>query len=230
MIKCDSGPGHINTLLLGNLKLEGYYLYLSIPSTTAVSQETDCKYGPFKTHFHKNLDELAAAWIQGNQRTLIHLTFVGLTTFGDVDPISGHKLTKSAFQTRFSREACLRAWEKVSKEPYNAKCLDYAKVRKSDMATFLLSQGGYNGNVLTIKLKEVERTKIITKPHSKEQIMLLANATTHGSKFMATGRSNVMTEDFFKLVEVQNVSRILKIWKRTRREEFVMEKVRMWQR
>ena len=41
MIKVISGPGRMNIELLAELPLLGFYLYPSMPNTTAVSQETD---------------------------------------------------------------------------------------------------------------------------------------------------------------------------------------------
>ena len=49
LIKVDSGPGRLNALLLCTYRLLGYVLYPGVPNTTAVSQETDRNYGPFKT-------------------------------------------------------------------------------------------------------------------------------------------------------------------------------------
>ena len=49
LIKADSGPGRNNANLLANLRHLGFILYPGVPNTTAVSQETDRNYGPFKT-------------------------------------------------------------------------------------------------------------------------------------------------------------------------------------
>ena len=51
LIKADSGPGRNNANLLANLRHLGFILYPGVPNTTAVSQETDRNYGPFKTQF-----------------------------------------------------------------------------------------------------------------------------------------------------------------------------------
>ncbi len=58
-----------------------------------------------------------------------------------------------------------------------------------------------------IQMEEVCATKIITVPHSHKRILELANATTHGGKFMATGGSHVMAEDVFKSAEIHNRER-----------------------
>jgi hypothetical protein len=51
----------------------------------------------------------------------------------------------------------------------------------------------------------INGSKIITVPHSQDRILALAEATTHGGKFIATGGSHLMTDDFFKSAEVQNL-------------------------
>ena len=44
VIKCDSGPGRLNTTLLVYLRYHGFILYPGVPNTTAVTQETDQSY------------------------------------------------------------------------------------------------------------------------------------------------------------------------------------------
>ena len=61
MIKVDSGPGRLNFALMAWLKTLGFYMYPGVPNTTAVSQETDRNYGPFKTAYHQNLRQMVQA-------------------------------------------------------------------------------------------------------------------------------------------------------------------------
>jgi hypothetical protein len=56
ILKCDSGPGRPNLDLLADLRSDGFILFPGVPNTTAVLQETDQNYGPFKTQYCKNLD------------------------------------------------------------------------------------------------------------------------------------------------------------------------------
>ena len=133
-----------------------------------------------------------------------------------MDPTSGHEVKISAFEKGFSKEACLSAWAKVGAAPLSMKCLEDEKVRKSigdgneewerglrelqnanDLATFLLTRGGYNGDLLKAELKATDEPRVLTRPHTKERVELLAKATTQGTKWMATGGSHLMTEDFF---------------------------------
>ena len=48
IIKVDSGPGRMSKDLLAKLRFLGFILFLGVPNTTAVSQETDRLYGVFK--------------------------------------------------------------------------------------------------------------------------------------------------------------------------------------
>jgi hypothetical protein len=105
--------------------------------------------------------------------------------------------------------------------PLSMKCLEDEKVRKSigdgdeewergvrklqnayDLTTFLLTRGGFNGDLLKARLKAIDEPTVLTRLHTKERVDLLAKATTHGTKWMATGGSHLMTEDFFKSVKV----------------------------
>ena len=64
---------------------------------------------------------------------------------------------------------------------------------------YALNEGGYDGSALQASLKAVpeEHVMAITEQHSKEQIELLEQATTHGKKFYATGGSHVCSDIFF---------------------------------
>ena len=52
----DSGPGRLIMKLLAQIFLIGFIFYPGVPNTTAVSQETDRNYVPFKTVFRIILD------------------------------------------------------------------------------------------------------------------------------------------------------------------------------
>jgi hypothetical protein len=49
LLKRDSGPGWNCKELLAKCKFSGVYIYPGLPNTTAVQQETDQNYGPFKS-------------------------------------------------------------------------------------------------------------------------------------------------------------------------------------
>ena len=56
MPKVDGGPGRLNMEFLSYARNLGFYIYPGVPNSTAVSQETDRNYGPFKHHFCVELD------------------------------------------------------------------------------------------------------------------------------------------------------------------------------
>lgn len=66
MLKCDSGPGRMNIDLLVDLRDQGFILFPDVPNTTAVSQETDQNYSPFKGAYARNLDRVMEARVSQN--------------------------------------------------------------------------------------------------------------------------------------------------------------------
>ena len=95
--------------LLAELRVRGWYLYPGVPNTTAVSQETDRNYGPFKTQFYNNLAAIVAQRLAEKKTVSLQPWLVGLIVFGGVDEITGLELSDCAFSRGFSREACLNA-------------------------------------------------------------------------------------------------------------------------
>ncbi len=60
----------------------------------------------------------------------------------------------------------------------------------NEYAVYALAEGGYKGSALQALLKAVPEAQVlnpITEKHSRERILLLAKANTHGKKFFATG-------------------------------------------
>ena len=55
IMKVDSGPGRMELGFLAEARTLGFTIYPGVPNTTAVAQETDQSYGPFKTQFQKKL-------------------------------------------------------------------------------------------------------------------------------------------------------------------------------
>lgn len=215
ILKCDSGPGRMNLDLLADLRTSGFILFPGVPNTTAVTQETDQNYGPFKTQYCKNLDVVVDERIKQNLSTALAPWQVGLIVFGGVDPET-NVVVASAFENGFSREACRHAWEKVGAAPLTKSCLTNKKVRKSlgdgnadyqrlllniqdanDVATHALTAGGYNGDALKRKIIEIPMTEQITEEHSKERYEILAKASTHGKLFSATGGTHLTSDDVF---------------------------------
>jgi hypothetical protein len=56
--KVDSGPGRGQIVLKAALRAQGVCIFPGVPNTTAVMQEMDQRYGPFKTGFNQSLKKL----------------------------------------------------------------------------------------------------------------------------------------------------------------------------
>ena len=113
LLKVDSGPGRMNIRLLTKLRRLGFILYPCVPNTTHVTQETDRCYGPFKTQFAINLDDLVDARLKKDKSVSLQPKLVGLPVFGGYDEQSEFNIEVSAFQRGFNRDMCVSAWEKV---------------------------------------------------------------------------------------------------------------------
>ena len=120
----------MNIDLLADLRASGFILYPGVPNTTAVTQETDQNYGPFKMQYCKNLDAVVDERIRQGKTTNINMSQVGLIVYGGVDPET-NLVVQSAFEAGFSRDACVHAWEKVGAAPPTRACLENKKVLKS---------------------------------------------------------------------------------------------------
>ena len=215
LLKCDSGPGRLNLDLLAELRTSGFILFPGVPNTTAVSQETDQNYGPFKTQYCKNLDAVIDERIKQKKCIQLPPWQVGLIVFGGVDPETNF-VVKSAFECGFSRENCRNAWGKVGAAPLTRACMLNKKVRRSlgdgsdeyqqmllniqtanDVSTNALNTGGYNGNVMRREILAIPTTEQITEEHSAERLQLLAKSNTHGKLFTATGGGHLTSDDIF---------------------------------
>ena len=109
MIKADSGPGRTCPKLLTLLRHMGFILFPGVPNTTAVMQETDRNYGPFKTRFRINLVIIVDARIAAGVSTSLQPFLVGLCVFGGTDNLSNCNipLSDSAFERAFSKKPVL---------------------------------------------------------------------------------------------------------------------------
>ena len=65
-----------------------------------------------------------------------------------------------------------------------------------------LSMRSYRGDLISARCIEETLVRPITEAHSLEQLELLANDSTHGAKFFATGGGHATSDDFFKSVKI----------------------------
>ena len=103
MLKADSGPGRGALKLLTCLCHLGFYLYPGVPNTTAISQETDINYGPFKSQFRRNLEEVVDERVLQVKSTSLQPWMAPLVVFGGKDEETGLVINQdeSAFEVGF---------------------------------------------------------------------------------------------------------------------------------
>ena len=87
MIKSDSGPGRTCKVLLAQLRYMGFILFPGVPNTTAVTQETDKNYGPFKTQFRTNLAHIVEARIEKYNLAPLQPSIAGLYFWRNVSSV-----------------------------------------------------------------------------------------------------------------------------------------------
>ncbi len=219
ILKCNSGPGRMNIDLLADPQASGFILYPGVPNTTAVTQETDQNYGPFKTQYCKNLDAVVDERIKQGKSTYIPQSQIGLIVYGGVDPET-NLVVKSAFEAGFSRDACINAWEMVGVAPLTRAWLENKKVLKSledgnesyqallhniqmlnDISTHTLISAGYKGAALVATIKEYPKANEITEEHGKDRLDLLARANTCGKMFSVNLSGHLTCDDIFLVTE-----------------------------
>ncbi len=186
VIKCDSGPGRLNSTLLVHLRYHRFILYPSIPHTTAVTQKMDQSYGLFQSAVRISLELVIEERIHAEKPMNLLLWIVGLVVFGDKDPETG-LIVESAFQKGFSHAQNIHVWVKVGAMPLSRNCLQSPKIRRlmsngdndqqalvymivehNVIACNTLSMEDYNGDMMKITLKAVKCTNNITAtPHAR---------------------------------------------------------------
>ena len=89
LLKVDSGPGRNCMDLLVEARFHGLYIFPGLPNATAVQQETNCNYGPFKGVIRRNLDAIASRCFTRKVPISLLASTIGLIIFGGVCPQTG---------------------------------------------------------------------------------------------------------------------------------------------
>ncbi len=219
-LKCDSGPGRLNSDLLADLRSDGFILFPGVPNTTAVMQETDQNYAPFKTQYCKNLDAVVDEQLKQGKSTSLAPWQVGLIVYGGTDLETG-LIVKSAFDAGFSRDACRNAWDKVGTAPLTRAALENKKVQKSlgdgtaeyqaqllaiqqanDIAVHSLTSDGYKGSALQATILEYPKMEMVTEETSSaERLAKFATANTCGKLFSVNVAGHLTSDDMFLSAE-----------------------------
>jgi len=222
IIKVDSGPGRMDSSMLASLRMKGCYMIPGFPNTTARTQETDQNYGPFKTAYRGNLQQLSQARHQKKQQLM--LKDLALLVFGGKDPVTGVELEDS-FSKAFSKTQCLSAWGKCGAVPLTRSILQDDRLRHeavinadgttvSDLdpeglkllqietenkahCMFLKMLGFDSAHLRGFCPHRTAKKFQLTVPHSKERIALLQKSSTAGQLFHATHGEHLNSNDFF---------------------------------
>jgi hypothetical protein len=232
LLKVDSGPGRTNLDMLADLRLQGCYLVAGVPNTTAVTQETDQNYGPFKLAYRTNIRRLAQSRFEANMNML--LTDLPLLVFGGLCDKTNTALD-NAFQDAFSHEANLTVWKKCGSVPLTRSALKSNKVRHEvpvmaalqqqegltitvespeikklqdleELNMFycnILTANGFAGSQLRIDAPKRKAIVAVSKPNSLERQEAMAKASSAGATFQATGGGHLNSDDFFKAAELK---------------------------
>ena len=113
MLKVDSVTRSLNSNIFAYARNLGFIIYTGVQNTTAVTQETDQNYGPFKTKCIENLNKFSDATIIHNYYTTLQPWMVGIILFSSIDPES-----KVDLNTQFS------SWASCGADPCTRACLD----------------------------------------------------------------------------------------------------------
>ena len=220
--------------LLVEARFRGLYIFPGLPNATAVQQETDRNYGPFKGVIRRNLDAIASRCFTIKEPISLSASTIGLIIFGGVCPQTG-VVCKDAVAEAFSVESNLASWAAVGAVPLTMKCLSDDNVRhngndkndpeydkyqiiqsKNDFSCAQLSTMGYDADLLKTEFNEdriraaaaeEELDLSVTVANTRERQEALAKATTHGKKFYVTGGEHITSDDMFIAAEMGNRKR-----------------------
>lgn len=230
IIKVDSGPGRKNYDKLAKFRLMGIYVIVGVPNTTAVTQETDQNYGPFKQVYYGNLETLVKFRIERN-KTLTMLD-IGKLVFGCEGKEGEDPELHDAFSAGFGVEINKQCWAKCGAVPLTRNGLTSDKVHhdivvgadgvidlEADPTTAkmlaleqhnhvccdALSDMGMNPSQLYSTAPKVTINKIeiaVTRPMSKERILALCQAKGAGDLFRRTGGDHLCTDEMMIAIQM----------------------------
>jgi hypothetical protein len=126
LLKVYSGPGRSNIEMLVNLQLQGCYLFPGVPNTTAITQETNQNYGPFKDKFRANIRKLSQMHFDINMG--LNITDLPFLVFGGKCDKCAAEL-QNPFQKAFDHISNLSVWEVCGVVPLTRLAIQSSKVR-----------------------------------------------------------------------------------------------------
>jgi hypothetical protein len=246
LLKVDSGPGRNNLEMLADLRLQGVYLVPGVPNTTAVTQETDQNYGPFKGAFRGNIRQLSQHRFE-NKKTL-RITDLPLLIFGGLCEETGTTMENS-FQEAFAHDSNLSGWAKCGAVPLTRVAMKSNKVRH-EVPVFnalipqegltstdtpeirklveleemngrycnILTANGFAGDFLRMAAPKRKKVVAVSQPNTLERQEALRNASSAGKTFHATGGGHLNSDDYFKAAELKARANKLKAMEEVKKE------------
>jgi hypothetical protein len=140
-LKLDAGPGRIvaseeSITRRSEFKEKGLLILMGLPNATAVQQEMDDLYGPFKSATYaraenvvsEKLKERGVARRNGQDvKAIVSLNFTDLPNI--VNGKDGDPINERPFVHMFTEAKILHSWEKIGFVPFTRNCLHHPKVR-----------------------------------------------------------------------------------------------------
>jgi len=229
LLKVDSGPGRNCMDLLFEARFHGLYIFPGLPNATALQQEIDHNYGPFKGVIRQNLDAIVLRCFTQKVPISLPASTIGLIVFVGVCPQTG-VVCKDAVAEAFSVESNLASWAAVGAVPFTMKCPSDDNVchdgndvnddkyqiiqSKNNYSCTQLLVMGYDADLLKtgfdedrIKAAAEDSTLSVMVANTREQQEALVKATTHGKKFFVTGGEHINLNDMFISAEMGNRER-----------------------
>ena len=80
----------------------------------------------------------------------------------------------------------------------------------NDLSVKFLNDLGYKGDLLKAKIRRVPKARPLTVPNSRARQERIAEAASHGARFLATGGDHVTSDDAFKAAEIAVQKRKIK--------------------
>jgi hypothetical protein len=232
LLKVDSGPGRNNIEMLADLRLQGCYLVPGVPNTTAVTQETDQNYGPFKDKFRANIRKLTHG--RFDKKMGLVVTDIPFLVFGGTCAKCGAVL-ENAFQEAFDHDSNLNVWKVCGAVPLTRSAMQSDKVRhevpvmaalepQEGLTTSLdspeiqklqdlddqnksycdfLSARGFDGSKLRMEAPKRKLIVAVSKPNTLARQVAMKKASSAGATFHATGGGHLNSDDYFKAAELK---------------------------
>ena len=141
ILKLDAGPGRMvaseeSIKKREEFKEKGLFILLGLPNATAVQQEMDNLYGPFKSATYARGERVVEGKLKERAEVRRNGTAAGgvvTLSFNDLATVvngkDGDHVDDRPFDNTFTKKKILTSWSNVGFVPFTRKCLGHKKVR-----------------------------------------------------------------------------------------------------